>query len=191
MLVNLDVELNEWIVELSKIAALEATKVTGQVWCSQSLNGAHKDWVCGLALLHEGLLVSGCRGGVLKLWATETCLPLGEIKAHSSPINAVTTNSTCIFSASKWVPSIFSGDESITAIVMSKFVDSYVNIPDLKRTQWVLCMQQKTALHLHSWYFKVFYPISNAFLWYLSYSNSEYQYRILRCKEFKSFSPLI
>ncbi|XP_059472977.1 kinesin-like protein KIF21A [Neocloeon triangulifer] len=72
----------------------------GRKECLQSINGAHKDWVCGLALLHDGLLVSGCRGGVLKLWATESCLPLGEIKAHNSPINAVTTNSTCIFSAS-------------------------------------------------------------------------------------------
>jgi WD40 repeat protein len=69
----------------------------------QSINGAHKDWVCGLAMLHDGLLVSGCRGGILKLWATHTCLPLGEIKAHNSPINAVATNSTCIFSASKYV----------------------------------------------------------------------------------------
>ncbi|CAB3377767.1 Hypothetical predicted protein [Cloeon dipterum] len=73
----------------------------GRRECVQSINGAHKDWVCGLALLHDGLLVSGCRGGVLKLWATESCLPLGEIKAHNSPINAVATNSNCIFSASK------------------------------------------------------------------------------------------
>ncbi|CAB3377762.1 Hypothetical predicted protein [Cloeon dipterum] len=72
----------------------------GRRECVQSINGAHKDWVCGLALLHDGLLVSGCRGGVLKLWATESCLPLGEIKAHNSPINAVATNSNCIFSAS-------------------------------------------------------------------------------------------
>lgn len=69
----------------------------------QSINGAHKDWVCGLAMLHDSLLVSGCRGGILKLWNAHTCHNLGEIKAHNSPINAVATNSTCIFSASKYV----------------------------------------------------------------------------------------
>ncbi|KAK7792455.1 hypothetical protein R5R35_013851 [Gryllus longicercus] len=67
----------------------------------QSLNNAHKDWVCGLAFMPGSqILVSGCRAGTLKLWSAETCNQLGEMKAHGSPINAITTNSSHIFTAS-------------------------------------------------------------------------------------------
>lgn len=86
----------------------------------QSINGAHKDWVCGLAMLHDSLLVSGCRGGILKLWNAHTCHNLGEIKAHNSPINAVATNSTCIFSASKYV--FFVGK-----LILMKFIACVIN----------------------------------------------------------------
>ena len=44
---------------------------------------------------------AGCRGGMIKMWSSESCQLIGELKAHSSPINAITTNSTCIFTASK------------------------------------------------------------------------------------------
>ncbi|XP_064602279.1 kinesin-like protein KIF21A isoform X2 [Liolophura sinensis] len=67
----------------------------------QSVNAAHKDWICALALLPSGdILLSGCRTGYLKLWQVDTCSPEGEIKAHTSPINAIATNSTSIFTAS-------------------------------------------------------------------------------------------
>ncbi|KAK3103464.1 hypothetical protein FSP39_019440 [Pinctada imbricata] len=67
----------------------------------QSVNSAHKDWICGLQFMPSGnILLSGCRGGYLKLWNVENCQPLGEVKAHSSPINALATNSTAIFTAS-------------------------------------------------------------------------------------------
>ena len=70
--------------------------------CIQSMNNAHKDWVCGLAFMPGGnCLMSGCRGGLLKLWHIDNCTLLGEVKAHSAPINAIATNSDLIFSASK------------------------------------------------------------------------------------------
>ncbi|GIY67621.1 hypothetical protein CDAR_553622 [Caerostris darwini] len=67
----------------------------------QSLNQAHKDWICALNFLsNNSVLLSGCRGGYLKLWATDTTQLLGEIKAHSAPINAISSNSSCTFTAS-------------------------------------------------------------------------------------------
>ncbi|XP_046997793.1 kinesin-like protein KIF21A isoform X1 [Schistocerca americana] len=67
----------------------------------QSLNGAHKDWVCGLTFMPGGqILLSVCRAGMVKLWSADTCSLLGEMKAHGSPINAITTNSSHIFTAS-------------------------------------------------------------------------------------------
>ncbi|KAK6191402.1 hypothetical protein SNE40_003100 [Patella caerulea] len=67
----------------------------------QSMNTAHKDWICALGFVPStNLLISGCRGGYLKLWQSDTCAPVGEMKAHSSPINAIATNSTSIFTAS-------------------------------------------------------------------------------------------
>ncbi|XP_075527900.1 kinesin-like protein 31E isoform X1 [Dermacentor variabilis] len=69
-----------------------------------SLNQAHKDWICALNFMHNGtappVLLSGCRGGMLKMWNTENCSLVGELKAHSSQINAIATNSSCVFTAS-------------------------------------------------------------------------------------------
>ncbi|KAK9506808.1 hypothetical protein O3M35_008675 [Rhynocoris fuscipes] len=67
-----------------------------------SLNGAHKDWVTGISLSPGGsVLLSGCRDGTVKLWSTDNCVQLAEIKAHSSPINAIVSNSTHIFTAAR------------------------------------------------------------------------------------------
>ncbi|XP_046546035.1 kinesin-like protein KIF21A isoform X4 [Haliotis rubra] len=67
----------------------------------QSMNAAHKDWVCALDFMPGGnFLLSACRGGILKLWQMDSCAQIAEIKAHSSPINAISTNSTSIFTAS-------------------------------------------------------------------------------------------
>ncbi|RZF44783.1 hypothetical protein LSTR_LSTR000735 [Laodelphax striatellus] len=67
-----------------------------------SVSNAHKDWVCGLAFVPgQPLLLSVCRGGILKLWsAADSCTLLGEMKAHDSPINAITTNTNHVFTAS-------------------------------------------------------------------------------------------
>ncbi|XP_075408003.1 kinesin-like protein KIF21A isoform X2 [Tenrec ecaudatus] len=66
----------------------------------QQVPNAHKDWICALGAVpgHPALL-SGCRGGVLKLWNVDTFVPAGEMKGHDSPINAICVNSTHIFTA--------------------------------------------------------------------------------------------
>uniref|UniRef100_A0A8B9VSB0 Kinesin family member 21A n=1 Tax=Anas zonorhyncha TaxID=75864 RepID=A0A8B9VSB0_9AVES len=67
----------------------------------QQVPNAHKDWVCALSLLPAGapVLLSGCRGGTLKLWNVDTFAQIGEMKGHDSPINAICTNSSHIFTA--------------------------------------------------------------------------------------------
>ena len=68
----------------------------------QSVNSAHKDWICTMQFMpNSNTLLSGCRAGYLKLWNVDTCAQIAEIQAHRSPINAIATNSTCIFTASK------------------------------------------------------------------------------------------
>ncbi|XP_037086600.1 LOW QUALITY PROTEIN: kinesin-like protein KIF21A [Pollicipes pollicipes] len=67
----------------------------------QSVSNAHRDWICGLSLAPGGqALLSGCRNGTVKLWGVETCQSLGELRAHTSQINAITTNQTHVFTAS-------------------------------------------------------------------------------------------
>ncbi|XP_062971585.1 kinesin-like protein KIF21A isoform X6 [Cynocephalus volans] len=67
----------------------------------QQVPNAHKDWVCALGVLPgHPVLLSGCRGGILKLWNMDTFVPVGEMKGHDSPINAICVNSTFIFTAS-------------------------------------------------------------------------------------------
>ncbi|XP_031568029.1 kinesin-like protein KIF21A [Actinia tenebrosa] len=67
----------------------------------QHLIGAHSDWICALDFLPQSsVLLSGCRRGVLKLWQSDTCQQICEVKAHRHPINAITTNSSCVFTAS-------------------------------------------------------------------------------------------
>ncbi|XP_078276005.1 kinesin-like protein KIF21A isoform X2 [Rhinoraja longicauda] len=67
----------------------------------QQVPNAHKDWVCALGIVPGRMfLLSGCRGGILKLWTVDSFSPLGEMRGHDSPINAICTNSTHIFTAS-------------------------------------------------------------------------------------------
>ncbi|KAM5334063.1 kinesin-like protein KIF21A isoform 12-T12 [Glossophaga mutica] len=67
----------------------------------QQVPNAHKDWVCALGVAPgHPVLLSGCRGGILKLWNVDTFVPVGEMKGHDSPINAICVNSTHIFTAS-------------------------------------------------------------------------------------------
>lgn len=67
----------------------------------QHMTAAHKDWVSALDLLRpQNVLLSGCRGGMLKLWRVENSAPICEIRAHRHPINAICTNSSCVFTAS-------------------------------------------------------------------------------------------
>ncbi|XP_032380162.1 kinesin-like protein KIF21A isoform X1 [Etheostoma spectabile] len=67
----------------------------------QQVPNAHRDWVCALGVVPGSpALLSGCRGGVLKLWHTDTLGTLGELKGHESPINGIATNSSHLFTAS-------------------------------------------------------------------------------------------
>ncbi|KAM8979265.1 kinesin-like protein KIF21A isoform 6-T6 [Sarcophilus harrisii] len=66
----------------------------------QQVPNAHKDWVCALGMVPgHPILLSGCRGGILKLWNVDTFAPVGEMKGHDSPINAICVNTTQIFTA--------------------------------------------------------------------------------------------
>uniref|UniRef100_A0A0K8T836 Uncharacterized protein n=1 Tax=Lygus hesperus TaxID=30085 RepID=A0A0K8T836_LYGHE len=66
-----------------------------------SVNAAHRDWVTDLCFApSSSVLVSGSRDGNIKLWSVDSCANLAEIKAHDSPINALTSNASHIFSAS-------------------------------------------------------------------------------------------
>uniref|UniRef100_V5IJV2 Putative kinesin-like protein kif21a n=1 Tax=Ixodes ricinus TaxID=34613 RepID=V5IJV2_IXORI len=69
-----------------------------------SLNQAHKDWICALSFMPNPggppVLLSSCRGGMLKLWNADNCSLVGQLRAHTSPINAIATNSSCVFTAS-------------------------------------------------------------------------------------------
>ncbi|XP_070803891.1 kinesin-like protein KIF21A isoform X5 [Pituophis catenifer annectens] len=67
----------------------------------QQVPNAHKDWVCALGVIPDSsVLLSGCRGGILKLWSGDTFAPISELKGHDSPINAICSNSSQIFTAS-------------------------------------------------------------------------------------------
>uniref|UniRef100_A0A3P8NUF3 Kinesin motor domain-containing protein n=1 Tax=Astatotilapia calliptera TaxID=8154 RepID=A0A3P8NUF3_ASTCA len=66
----------------------------------QSVN-AKADWVSALGVVPGSpVLLSGCRGGLLRLWHTDSLAPLGEVQGHDSPINGLATNSSQLFTAS-------------------------------------------------------------------------------------------
>ena len=49
----------------------------------QHMTAAHKDWVCALDFLHpQDVLLSGCRGGMLKLWRVETGAPVCKLFSY-------------------------------------------------------------------------------------------------------------
>lgn len=82
-----------------KLTLLTRTAVHGT---SQQVPNAHRDWVCALGVVPGSpALLSGCRGGVLKLWHTDTLGTLGELKGHESPINSISANSSHLFTASE------------------------------------------------------------------------------------------
>lgn len=69
----------------------------------QQIPNAHKDWVCALAYVPgRPMLLSACRAGMLKVWNVENFTPIGEVRGHDSPINAICTNSRQIFTASRY-----------------------------------------------------------------------------------------
>ncbi|KAM4569730.1 kinesin-like protein KIF21A [Odontesthes bonariensis] len=59
------------------------------------------DWVSVLGVVPGSpVLLSGCRGGLLRLWHADSLAPLGELQGHDSPINGLATNGTQLFTAS-------------------------------------------------------------------------------------------
>lgn len=67
----------------------------------QQVLGAHSDWVSALGMVPGcPVLLSGCRGGLLRLWHSDSLAPLGEVRGHDSPINGLATNSSQLFTAS-------------------------------------------------------------------------------------------
>ncbi|KAF7694060.1 kinesin-like protein KIF21A isoform X1 [Silurus meridionalis] len=68
----------------------------------QQVDRAHSDWVSALAVVPDSrILLSVCRGGLLKLWHSDTLRPLGELRGHDCAINSISTNSTHLFTASE------------------------------------------------------------------------------------------
>ncbi|XP_060759025.1 kinesin-like protein KIF21A isoform X2 [Neoarius graeffei] len=68
----------------------------------QQVDRAHSDWVSALAVVPDSrILLSVCRGGLLKLWHSDTLRPLGELRGHDCAINGISTNSTHLFTASE------------------------------------------------------------------------------------------
>ncbi|XP_027007617.2 kinesin-like protein KIF21A isoform X3 [Tachysurus fulvidraco] len=68
----------------------------------QQVERAHSDWVSALAVVPDSrILLSVCRGGLLKLWHSDTLRPLGEVRGHDCAINSISTNSTHLFTASE------------------------------------------------------------------------------------------
>ncbi|XP_044199258.1 kinesin-like protein KIF21A isoform X2 [Thunnus albacares] len=62
---------------------------------------AQADWVSALGVVPGcPVLLSGCRGGLLRLWHADSLAPLGEVRGHDSPINGLATNSSQLFTAS-------------------------------------------------------------------------------------------
>ncbi|XP_036375765.1 kinesin-like protein KIF21A isoform X2 [Megalops cyprinoides] len=67
----------------------------------QHVANAHHDWVCALGVVPESpAVLSGCKGGMLKLWHSDTLAPLGELRGHDCPVNGVSANSSHVFTAS-------------------------------------------------------------------------------------------
>ncbi|KAM9321575.1 kinesin-like protein KIF21B [Gastrophryne carolinensis] len=67
----------------------------------QQVPNAHRDWVCALGFAPgRPMMLSGCRSGTLKVWNMENFSPIGEIKGHESPINAMCANNRHVFTAS-------------------------------------------------------------------------------------------
>lgn len=68
----------------------------------QQVDRVHSDWMSALAVVPDSrILLSVCRGGLLKLWHSDTLRPLGELRGHDCAITGISTNSTHLFTASE------------------------------------------------------------------------------------------
>uniref|UniRef100_A0A8C1P6C0 Kinesin family member 21A n=1 Tax=Cyprinus carpio TaxID=7962 RepID=A0A8C1P6C0_CYPCA len=64
----------------------------------QEVSNAHSDLLSSLAVVPgSSAVMSGCKGGLLKFWHTDTLRALGEIRGHDSSVNCICTNSSQLF----------------------------------------------------------------------------------------------
>ncbi|MGH0157034.1 UNVERIFIED_CONTAM: hypothetical protein FKN15_041582 [Acipenser sinensis] len=109
----------------------------------QQVPNAHRDWVCALGVVPGcPALLSGCRGGVLKLWHVDTFSSLGEMKGHDSPINAISTNSSNIFTASDfsdWINTLKMDNGFMNMASIGEFDPLHASIPATKVELTVSC----------------------------------------------------
>uniref|UniRef100_A0A3Q3AHY7 Kinesin family member 21A n=1 Tax=Kryptolebias marmoratus TaxID=37003 RepID=A0A3Q3AHY7_KRYMA len=62
---------------------------------------AQTDWVSALGVVPGSpVLLTGCRGGLLRLWHADSLASLGEVQGHDSPINGLASNGNQLFTAS-------------------------------------------------------------------------------------------
>lgn len=64
-----------------------------------SINNAHKGWISGVTLYRDMLLTT-CRGGVIRLWDAKTCEGLAEVKTNN-PISGLVSNDSRFFTATR------------------------------------------------------------------------------------------
>uniref|UniRef100_A0A3Q3AIB3 Kinesin family member 21A n=1 Tax=Kryptolebias marmoratus TaxID=37003 RepID=A0A3Q3AIB3_KRYMA len=63
---------------------------------------AQTDWVSALGVVPGSpVLLTGCRGGLLRLWHADSLASLGEVQGHDSPINGLASNGNQLFTASE------------------------------------------------------------------------------------------
>uniref|UniRef100_A0A8C2CZH6 Kinesin family member 21A n=1 Tax=Cyprinus carpio TaxID=7962 RepID=A0A8C2CZH6_CYPCA len=68
----------------------------------EQVERAHSDLLSSLAVVPgSSAVMSGCKGGLLKFWHTDTLRALGEIRGHDSSVNDICTNSSQLFTASE------------------------------------------------------------------------------------------
>lgn len=85
------------------MAENKAEELTSPINCvlPQS-SSTQTDWVSALGVVPgSSVLLSGCRGGLLRLWQAHSLAPLGEVRGHDSPINSLAANSSQVFTASE------------------------------------------------------------------------------------------
>uniref|UniRef100_A0A8C1P6B0 Kinesin family member 21A n=1 Tax=Cyprinus carpio TaxID=7962 RepID=A0A8C1P6B0_CYPCA len=74
----------------------------------QEVSNAHSDLLSSLAVVPgSSAVMSGCKGGLLKFWHTDTLRALGEIRGHDSSVNCICTNSSQLFTASECADTLF------------------------------------------------------------------------------------
>ncbi|XP_016107887.1 kinesin-like protein KIF21A [Sinocyclocheilus grahami] len=67
----------------------------------EQVERAHSDLLSSLAVVPgSSAVMSGCKGGLLKFWHTDTLRALGEIRGHDSSVNDICTNNNQLFTAS-------------------------------------------------------------------------------------------